>query len=166
MNLRFARRLGITGLMLALACLETSCLPQLLLAANEPVRQEQAISILLNGYMAAMRQKDAELPYLLLSAQRKRTLSQSQIAQEFDDYRYVLYDGYVGHEVISVQFQEDHERGARTARMVARVDYEAGSSGVMVADVVEEGAGWTVDNVAVYVTPAKVVNFIEAHPGR
>lgn len=129
-------------------------------STSSVLEERPKIAKVIDAYMRAMADRDAEKAYALFSSRAQRQMSISEIKEGMEGANYVLFDGYVGAEVqtlyisVTANTNPDVPQG-RVARTGGIVKYQDGYSGSFQAILEQEGGVWKLHHINVTVPATK-----------
>lgn len=123
--------------------------------------EQAAIAPVVDHFMQAMAQRDANAAYQLFSSRAQRQTTLANISKLLDGANYVLFDGYQSVAIDStnltnaVNTNPDVPQGT-VAEVSGKVSYRGGVTGTFRATLEKEGDAWRLFSINVVVPPDKL----------
>jgi hypothetical protein len=148
--------LAVVGISIACMCVCLALGAGLIFTS---VNQQSGLENVVDQYMSAMAQMDAEKAYILLSARAKETISLSDLAAEMEAEVFVHYNGYQNVVIYSTSFTNSPSDNATPnpyrSDVEGTITYNNGVRMGFYATLEQESGVWKIFDIADYRQPVR-----------
>jgi hypothetical protein len=128
------------------------------------VTQKGNVAAVLDEFMKAMANKNAEHAYSLFSSRAKQQVPSSEIESWLEGANFVLFDGYDTLQVRTLNINLVHNTDpskpqGTVAQVSGSINYAGGYEGSFQAILEKEGDGWMLDHIQVNAPAEKFDNY-------